>query len=440
MSRRILLEPATRIEGSADLHIEIEEGRVTAARFQVQDFRGFERFMQGRRIETAPHTVSRICGLCSASHQVAGYQAIEDALGVEVPPAARALRQAALMGEWIASHAVSYFFLTAPDFLEGEAGLFDLMKSHPEMAVQALALRRAGQEIVQAIGGRSVHPVSFAIGGFIRPPEPEDLATARTAADTALDLARNLVERAGDLPTRDEKIAVPPDQRVNLLAFDQSRDGDGDGGRDGVFRVFDPGGAQTAEFARKDFEDHVAEMRADWSFAKFPYIASAGFPDGIVLVGPVARRRLQDGPAADPEVAAVGAEGGTAVDAVFDLLDYDRCRLAEILWAAKEAVSLLDQAEGDFDRPQFDARKSGRGVGVVEAPRGVLVHNYQLEEGCISQMRLLVATQFNNAFLNLLLKDVAQAHVVDGDLSEEGNRMLGRTVRIFDPCLSCATH
>lgn len=424
MTRQIHLEPATRIEGSADLHIEIEEGRVTAARFQVQDFRGFERLMQGRRIETAPHTVSRICGLCSASHQVAGYQAIEDALGVEVPPAARALRQAALMGEWIASHAVSYFFLTAPDFLEGEAGLFDLMKSHPEMAVQALALRRAGQEIVQAIGGRSVHPVSFAIGGFVRPPEPEDLAVARTAAANALELARDLVARAGDLPTRNEEIAAPPDQRVNLLAFDQSGNGDG------VFRVFDPGGMQTAEFARKDFEDHVAEMRADWSFAKFPYIASAGFPDGIVLVGPLARRRLQDGPSADAEVVAVGADGGPAGAAVFDLLDYDRCRLAEILWAAKEAVSLLDRAEGEFDRPQFDPGKSGRGVGVVEAPRGVLVHNYQLEEGCISQMRLLVATQFNNAFLNLLLKDVAQAHVVDGELSEEGKRMLGRTVRI----------
>ena len=144
MSQKILLKKATRIEGNADIHIEVEGGRVKAARFMVQDFRGFEKFTQGMHVESVPHTVSRICGLCCTAHQVAGFRAVENALGVIVPDSVKRLREIALLGETIASHALSYFFLTLPDKLGAPDGVFDLMKEHPEVAREAFWLRKAG--------------------------------------------------------------------------------------------------------------------------------------------------------------------------------------------------------------------------------------------------------------------------------------------------------
>jgi coenzyme F420-reducing hydrogenase alpha subunit len=160
MSRTIHLQKATRIEGNADVQIQIEDGRVESARFMVHDFRGFEKMVQGKRVTSVPHMVSRICGLCSIAHQVAGLRAIEDALGVQTPASVRALRQVAIWGEWIASHALSYFFLTLPDALGAGGGVFDLMREYPEVARDAFFLRKSGDRIVEIVGKRPVHAVA----------------------------------------------------------------------------------------------------------------------------------------------------------------------------------------------------------------------------------------------------------------------------------------
>ena len=183
MKKNIYLNQATRIEGQARVHIEISDGRVEAARLLVADFRGFEGFARGKHVEFVPGLVSRICGLCSASHQIAALKALEEALGLTPEPSVTALREIILLGEWISSHALSYFFLTLPDLLGAPGGIFELRQHHPELADKAFLLRQSGLKIVRLLAGRASHPVTLGIGGFLTEPEPRDLEEVVQTAD-----------------------------------------------------------------------------------------------------------------------------------------------------------------------------------------------------------------------------------------------------------------
>jgi coenzyme F420-reducing hydrogenase alpha subunit len=434
MSEKILLKKATRIEGNADIHIEIEDGRVETARFMVQDFRGFEKLTQGKMAESVPHMVSRICGLCSTAHQVAGLRAVEDALGIQVPPSVRRLREIAIWGEWIASHALSYFFLTLPDMLGAARGVFDLMQKSPDVARDAFFLRKSGDRIVEIVGKRPVHPVALGVGRFNILPTSEDRDEIRRVAEEVKETSGRLIGRLDKRYQREVHIPFPAGHSVNFLSYD---------GRSGQerFRAFDRAGELREEFDRETFGDHVSEMRVDWSLAKFPYLAGLGFPDGILLVGPLSRLFVEGGVLDDPELASFELTHWLRDPAALYLDYLDECRLLEIFWAAKQILNHLDEVDlTQMTADGADLEGSGRGIGVVEAPRGVLVHNYLVSRGTMERMRLLVATQFNNAYINLVLRDLAERHV-DGDgLSEAGEQIIARCIRIFDPCLTCATH
>jgi NAD-reducing hydrogenase large subunit len=434
MSTKILLKKATRIEGNADIHIQVEDGRVEAARFMVQDFRGFEKLTQGKLVASVPHLVSRICGLCSIAHQVAGLRAIEDALQIQVPASVRKLREIALWGEWIASHALSYYFLTLPDALSAGKGIFDLVREHPNVARDAFFLRKSGDRIAEIVGRRPVHAVALGVGRFNVLPTLDELDEIRHIASDVRETAYKLI---GDLDRqyqRSVRVPFPDGHRVNFLSYD-SRPGHE------RFRAFDRTGQLREEFDRETFGDHISEMRVDWSLSKFPYLAGLGFPDGILLVGPLSRLSLEGGILDDPDLAGLELTQrlGDPAELCLDLLD--ECRLLEVFWAAKQILSHLDEIDlTDMTADGVDLKGSGWGVGIVEAPRGVLVHNYTISQGKMERMRLLVATQFNNAYINLVLRDLAERHV-DGDgLSEVGEQLIAHCVRVFDPCLTCATH
>ena len=432
MSGKILLKKATRIEGNANIHIEVEDGHVREARFVVQEFRGFERFMKGRKIEFVPQLVSRICGLCSTAHQVASLKAIEDALALEVPQSVRTLREIAVLGEWISSHAFSYFFLSIPDFVDASGGVFELVHRQPEIATEAFALRKAGMRIVELLGKRAVHAVAMKVGGFSFMPGAADLDEVRGIAAEVKNRTARLITQAGGGHVGGNKIVFPTEQQVNFLVYD--------GPEKNVFRSYSQTGEVTAEFTCDEFEDNISEMRAEWTFAKFPYLTRYGFPEGIMLVGPISRSFQKGGFLDDSELADFELTGQLRERSSVSLESFDVCRLLEIHWAAKRILSLLEQVEiGRLDT-DFNPQLSGQGFGVLEAPRGVLMHSYLVNRGCIERMRLLVATQFNNAFINLLIRDLAEKHLEGNGLSREGERLICRCVRIFDPCLSCATH
>jgi coenzyme F420-reducing hydrogenase alpha subunit len=398
----------------------------------VQEFRGFERFMQGRRAESVPQMVSRICGLCSTAHQVASLNALEDALAVEIPYSVRALRDIALLGEWISSHALSYFFLTMPDFVSAPGGVFELVENQPEIASEAFTLRNAGIRIVALLGKRAVHPVAFGLGGFLVSPDSGDLDEVRQIATQAKEQTARLIRQMDTGFVGREGIVFPPDQRLNLLVHDSNGAN--------KFRTFSQTGKVTAEFSCDEFEDNVSEMRAEWTLAKFPYLSRFGFPGGIMLVGPLARAFCRNGLLDDPEIADFDVTDVLRDRVPLNLESFDTCRLLEIFWATKRILELVDRVDLTQLTTEVDPTVSGQGFGVVEAPRGVLMHSYLVSRGCIERMRLLVATQFNNAFINLLIRDLAESHLQNGRLSKKGERLIGRCVRIFDPCLSCATH
>jgi NAD-reducing hydrogenase large subunit len=433
MSKKILLKKATRIEGNADIHIEVENGRIKAARFMVEDFRGFERFCQGKRVEFIPHLVSRICGLCSAAHQVASLKAIEDALGVVVPTSVKSLRESIMLGEWISSHALSYFFLSMPDFVGAAGGVFELMNTHQEVTEEAFALRKAGQRIVQLLGKRAAHPVAMGVGRFLISPTADELQEVINIALDVKERTTRLINQSDKNVLNQKDLFLPPDQKVLFLTYDSCP------GQD-VFRAYSRDGEAQGTFSRDEFEDNVSEMRAEWTFAKFPYLKHFGFPAGIVLVGPMSRSYLKGGFLDEPEIGRFKLASLLQDRSTLSLESYDVCRLLEIFWAAERIIQLLNGVDLSQMSVDVDFKVSGKGIGVLEAPRGVLVHSYLVNRGCIERMRLLVATQFNNAYINLLLKDLAERYLENDHISEEGERVIGRCVRIFDPCLSCATH
>lgn len=433
MTTKLTLKKATRIEGHADIHIEFDGTRLKSARFQVLEFRGFEKFVSGRRAEWVPHMISRICGLCSTAHQVAGARAIENAIGLEVDVRTRNLREVMVLGEWISSHSLSYFFLTLPDFVGTEGGVFELRKQYPETFDEAFALRRSAMELVQFFGSRETHPVTLAPGRFLCSFDESVLMKGRQTAAALKEKIRTIVSKVSARWQPDKEIEFPEDLKVHFVAYCDSCENNG-------FFVFDRSGRLVTRFSVAEFEENIAEMRVDWSLSKIPYLQQLGFPDGIMLVGPLSRSFLENGFLADPEIRQFDISKALLERSSITLESYDACRLLEMYWAAKRIETLLDNIAAQKTPPRPDWEAAGQGIGVLEAPRGLLIHTYRVNRGYVDKVRLLVATQFNNAFINLLITDLAQRHSRNGKLTEKGNRLIGRCIRLLDPCLSCATH
>ncbi len=352
---------------------------------------------------------------------------------METPSSVRHLREIQVLGEWINSHALTYFFLSMPDFVGASSGIFDLIRSHPEIAREAFALRDAGLNIVRILGGRTSHPVTTGIGRFHAEPDAQALAEIRSIATDVKERSLRLIAQSEAFHVPSKKIPFPAEQQINFVAYD------GEPAKD-TFCVYDQEGNLGVSFGRAEFLDNVSELRAEWTLAKFPYLSRFGFPAGIMLVGPLSRSFQENGFLYDPDVSGLDLVGMLRDRKSITLESYDACRLLEIFWAAKRILRLLDEVDLSQMRADVDLTASGQGIGVLEAPRGILMHSYLINQGKTERMRLMVATQFNNASINLLLRDLAEKHPDGDSISPEGEKLISRCVRIFNPCLSCATH
>ena len=433
MNKNIILQKATRIEGNADIHIEYENNQLKSARFHILEFRGFEKFISGRRAEWVPQLISRICGLCSVAHQVAGIRAVENAVGIETDASTNKLRDVLVLAEWISSHSLSYFFLTVPDFVGEKGGVFALQKIYPDIFREAFELRQAAMNIVTLFGKRETHPVTIGLGHFLHSPREDELSQALEIVSFIKEKLRAIISKVSPKWRRGQAIEFPKDLAVNFVALSNGEENNN-------FFVFDRKGRLVKQFSIDEFEENIEEMRVDWSLSKIPYINSLGFPDGIMLVGPLSRSFLDNGFLSDPEIRQFGISEILMSHANITLESYDICRLLEMLWAAKKIESLLKSIGHFPPPPEPDWTVAGQGIGALEAPRGLLIHKYLIKNGIVEKVRLLVATQFNNAFINLLITDLAQRHSQNGQITSTGSRLIGRCVRLFDPCLSCATH
>jgi NAD-reducing hydrogenase large subunit len=449
MSQRIVIDPVTRIEGHAKITIHLDDaGQVSEARFHVTEFRGFEQFCVGRPLWEMPGLTSRICGICPVSHLLASAKAGDHILAVTIPPAAEKLRRLMNLGQIVQSHALSFFHLSAPDLLLGmesdpaNRNVFGLLAAEPELGRGGIRLRQFGQEIIEALGGRKIHP-AWAVPGGVRSPLSHEgharirarIAEARATALDALGRFKGLLEQFRD---EAQIFGNFPTLFMGLVAADGAWEH-----YDGAIRFMDSAGNVLAD--RLDpgrFTEYIGEAVEPWSYLKFPFYRPIGYPSGGYRVGPLARLNICTHigtPLADAELREFRAHGNGAVTSSFY---YHYARLIEILAAIERIDLLLEDPDIFSDRLRADAGINQlEGVGVSEAPRGTLFHHYKVDPtGLLASVSLLIATGQNNLAMNRAVAQIAR-HYVHGPKIEEG--MLNRVeagIRSFDPCLSCSTH
>jgi len=449
MSKRIIIDPVTRIEGHAKISIFMDDaGNVSDAEFHVVEFRGFEKFCEGRPYSEMPGITQRICGICPVSHTLASAKASDALMAVHIPPAADKLRRLMNLGQFIQSHALSFFHLSAPDFLLGwdtpqpQRNVFGLIAANKELARAGIRLRQFGQEIIEILGDKKIHPAWAVPGGVrsalseegrakIRAWLPEAYATTKTAFD--------LWEKTMQTHQREIQIFGNfPSLFMGLVAEDGTWEHHG-----GKLRFTDSSGSIIADrLDEQDYLDSIGESVQGGSYLKSPYYKPLGFPAGIYRVGPLARLNVcqQMGvPKADAELKNFKKLGHGAVTSSFL---YHYARLIEILACIELVERYMDDAELSSDYLRADAGINNlRGVGVSEAPRGTLFHDYTVDRnGLLQKVNLIVATGQNNLAMNQTVAQIARHYVRGNEIPEPMLNRIEHGIRCYDPCLSCSTH
>jgi len=451
MSKRIIIDPVTRIEGHAKISIYMDDaGNVADAEFHVVEFRGFEKFCEGRPYTEMPGITQRICGICPVSHTLASAKAGDALMAVSIPPAADKLRRLMNLGQIIQSHALSFFHLSAPDFLLGwdsapaQRNVFGLIAANKELARAGIRLRQFGQEIIEILGDKKIHPMWAVPGGVrsalsaegrakIRAWLPEAYATTKVAFDLwqkTMETHQREIQIYGNFPSL----------FMGLVASDGTWEHHG-----GKLRFKDSSGSIIADqFDALNYADYIGESVQGNSYLKSPYYKPLGFPEGIYRVGPLARLNVceQMGvPQADAELKKFKKLGHGAVTSSFL---YHYARLIEILASIEYVERYMDDPELSGDDLRADAGINClRGVGVSEAPRGTLFHDYTVDRnGLLQKVNLIVATGQNNLAMNQTVAQIARhyVHEKNQQISEPMLNRVEHGIRCYDPCLSCSTH
>jgi NAD-reducing hydrogenase large subunit len=447
--KTICIDPVTRIEGHSKITLYLDDhGRVADAQFHVTQFRGFEKFCEGRPFSEMPSLMARICGICPVSHLIASAKACDALLAVRIPRPAEKLRRIFGLAQVLQSHALSFFHLSSPDFIFGfdsdpaRRNIFGVAAESPEIARNGIRLRQFGQQIIERLGGKRIHPAWIVPGGVSEPLSVEnrdailvDLPEMLTIAQLTLEWFKRLTEKFreeitsfGNFPTLFLGI-VKEDGGLTFY--------------DGKVRIVDATGhVVAAGLDPSTYQDFLAEKVETFSYMKSTYYKPKGYPDGIYRVGPLARLNIADRfgtRRADQEMAEFHEIQRTAVLSSFH---YHHARLIEILYCVERMQQLLDDPEILSKHVRAVARPNcEEGVGVAEAPRGTLIHHYKIDDhGLMRWANMIIATGHNGLAMNRSILQVAR-HFVHADRLEEG--MLNRVeavIRAYDPCLSCSTH
>lgn len=440
MTQRLVVDPVTRIEGHARVALELDDsGQVASGHLQVLEIRGMEKLLQGSELFKMPQITARICGVCPGAHHMAAVNAIERGLGVTPPNSARLLRELLYAGHVLHSHALSTFVLAGPDMLVGigaparERNIFALLGLDPELGKKALRLRSIGQRTVEMIGGRGVHPVTAVPGGMATRPDADKLRTIREWGVEAIALLGDLVARV-----QDKLDAIEALRGAMALPFPAVALGRGGEHTylDGELRVGGLDGGVVRSIPQQDYASLLVERVMPSSYMKsVVFREPAG---GAYFVGPLARLKLADR-MPTPHAQEALERFKTRDVQRNSALDFVEARLVEMLGCAETLATLPEAID---DGPiQVPARpQAGRYVGVVESPRGILVHDYTADEhGKVEAVNFIVATQNNYEAIDTAITGVARQLLPQRD----NNLLLNGvefTLRCFDPCLSCATH
>lgn len=449
MPSSIVIDPITRIEGHSKVTIHLDDdGEVTDAQFHVTQFRGFERIVQGRPIHEMPSIMARICGICPVSHLIASSKACDEILGVEPPPTGADLRRVMNLAQIVQSNALSFFHLSSPDLLFGfdadpaKRNILGVAQARPELARDGIGVRRFGQQIIEWLGGKRIHPAWIVPGGVESPlsAETRDRILA-TIPEAIAAIERALVWYKSALVEWEEEAAVFGSFRSAFMGL---VDADGNVDHyDGALRVVDADGELIADrIDPRTYEDYLGESVEPWSYLKSTYWKALGYPDGLYRVGPLARVIVADQmgtPRADAELGAFRARLGRVPASSFH---YHHARLIDALYATERIEQLLRGPDILSPRVRaFAEINSNEGIGVSEAPRGTLLHHYKVDDdGIVQWANLVIATGHNNLAMNRSVKQVAQRYVKSAQLTEPMLNRVEAVIRCYDPCLSCSTH
>jgi len=444
MSRTLTIDPVTRIEGHAKVHIDIgDDGKVASATLHVLEFRGFERFVQGMQAELMPTLTTRICGTCPHAHHLVSAKALDIMFSAPPPPAALLLRQLLNCGSMIHSHAIHFFALAGPDIFLGEKSpvgkrnLMGLLEAAPDLAKKALRLRSIGQTMVEIVGGRGTHPVTAVAGGMSCGLTKESHATLNALAAEALELAKVVLDAGKKALAKDPEMLGRLPLKVNDMG---TLKGNALDLYDGRLRVRKPDGSVAVDFAAADYADHLVEEALPYSYGKQVLLKDTSGATQPYRVGPLARLNCAEVTGTKLADAALAEWKATCGDPSPLVVAGHWARLVEILHCAEKAVSMLDDEtilSADVRTPPGAIQRHA--VAHVEAPRGVLIHDYHVDDkAIIESANFVVATQHNISSINTTIKDAASRLLggSDSDLLDG----VEFAIRCYDPCLSCSTH
>lgn len=449
--RRVVIEPVTRVEGHGKVTILLDaQKKVHQVRLHIVEFRGFERFVQGRPFWEMPVMVQRLCGICPVSHHLAASKALDGVVGVRtLTPAAERIRRLMHYGQILQSHALHFYYLSSPDLLFGfdseveKRNIVGVLESYPDIARRGILLRKYGQEVIRVTSGRRIHGTGSIPGGMnkgMTPAERDELA--KPLADI-LAWARDGVQLAAQLYEQNRQLydsfGAVPSSLLSLVGRDGKLDL-----YDGVLRARDASGGVI--FDGIECRDYEAELREDvrsWTYMKFPFIRSRGEEDGWYKVGPLARLQNCDAigtpqaESARQELLAISP--GQVIHAP---LAYHWARMVELLHAAEVIDGLLaDPLLLDPDLVAAAGPRENVAIAIIEAPRGTLIHHYEVsDDDLVTACNLIVSTTHNNQAMNESIREVARRYLDGHEPTEALLNHIEVAIRAFDPCLSCATH
>lgn len=440
MNQTLTVHPVTRIEGHASILLDVDDQqKVQKAHLQVLEIRGFEKLLQGMELFKVPLMASRICGVCPAAQLLASTVAIENGLGITLPPDGAALRELLYMGHILHSHALSVFLLCGPDLYGGldaksaERNVFHLLKVQPELAKEVLKLRSIGQRVVEMVGGRGVHPVTAVPGGMASRPSDDEMAAMARSGEEAAGILAKLADAL-----REKVETLEESQSASLQAFHALALSDGGtvSFLKGDWTVADRTGTVQRTFGAQDYGQHLVEHVSEASYMKS--VRLRGSSEQAYFVGPLARLNLNTRlgtPRADQLLAAFKAKGQR-----WTTVDFIEARVVEMMLAAERIAELAGGKIGKGPIRVECQPKEGRFIGAVEAPRGMLLHDYTTDaQGRITAANMVVATQNNYEAIDASLQAVGELYLPKSNPELLMNR-LEFALRCFDPCLACATH
>jgi F420-non-reducing hydrogenase large subunit len=419
--------------------IEVQNGEVISARFQATEFRGFEYLVQGVPAEHMVVIVPRICGVCSTAHHVAAVKTLEEIYGVTPPPLALKIRALLMLGQIVQNQATSLFIFTMPDRL-GIASIYQLAQAtgadetRARIATRALRVRQAGTHLITTAGGQFIHPVKAVVGGVISGVKPEQAAAMRDEVIAALPVACELFDAYWEMSAAlRERIGTWGDDApaCYIAAVADTRP-DYSGAS---IRVMCPDGEVRDVFAARDFRDHMVYEEADYSYA-----GKTSYQGEVMRANSLARvnmARAMGTPRADEYLARFRGAFGRPAHAI---LLYDLARGIELVYALERAAEILAEPLDREDTAVSYNPCDGEGYGLVEAPRGPLIHHYVVERGLIAHAEFIIPTVHNVMAIERALRVAAERYITPERVDMELEQAVGRVVRAFDPCIACATH